>query len=202
MFLRIFVGIFIMSINIYGILPVNGYLSLRGYKNIAFGMDTNTVHNLVTKSVNTTKHKVSAEFIEAFSLREGNDALKYYDQQFKIIYIFFFEKNQLYRVDIASHSGASYEDLSIEHAVTPSYIVNLIDTVNVEYGAVTMYDREYRSYLGKDFDIDTYLWQSPLTSVSLIVKPTIGSFDKIVKYYTYRLTYYNDMLLKSISNVD
>ena len=199
MFLKIFIAIFILSLNLYPIDSMNGFLSLKGYKNIKFGVDTNTVHNLITKSASTIGNEIYAEFIGALKLRENNDALKYYDPQFKIVYIFFFEKNQLYRVDITTHSGDRYDDLSIEYPVAASHIKNIIETVNVEYGAITKHNREYLSYLGKDFDIDTYLWLSPLTSVSLVVKPTMATFDKTLKYYTYRLTYYNDILLKSIT---
>ncbi len=198
--LIVFIFIIISANNLYANAVIkSGYFKLDGYKNIKFGMDTNTVHNLVSKAAATSGNEIYAEFIETLKLRETNEALKYYDVQFKLIYIFFFENNQLYRIDIATHSGQSYDNADIENPVSASYIDSLVDSIKVSFGAITKHDREYFDYKNKDFAIDTYLWLSPLTSVSLVVKPTTKSYDKILKYYTYRLTYYNDMLLKQIS---
>ncbi len=173
-------------------------VDLGGYKNIKFGMDTNTVHSLVTGARNTTAREIYAEIIDTMHLTEHSEALKYYDPQYKLVYIFFFEYSQLYRIDIATYSGGYLHKLDIENPVPLTSVKNIISSIDIEYGKLAKHEREYKKYNGKDFFRDTYFWNSDVSSVSLIVNPTIATLDKEFKHYIYRLTYYNDSLVRKL----
>lgn len=205
--LKIFVIILALSVNAFGAdsfggkdtrSMIGGFANFDGYKNIKFGMDTNTVHSLITKAANTTKHEICAEFLDTLVLTENSEALKYYDVQYKLVYIFFFECSELYRIDIATYSGAYLYKLDIENPVSMSSIENIITSLNVEYGRFGHHSQERKGYNGKDFVRDTYMWKSSISSISLVVNPTISTFDKEYKNYIYRLTYYNDSLAQKL----
>ncbi len=189
---------FNMHLQAFATFVPKGFNNSEGYKNLKFGMDTNTVHLLVSKAANTTSTQISAELIDTMILTKYSEALKYYDAQYKLVYIFFFEYSELYRIDIATYSGGYLDSLEIENPVSISTIQNIISSINMEYGKRAKHEREYRVYNGKDFVRDTYLWSSDISSISFIVNPSISTLDKEYKHYMYRLTYYSDSLVRRL----
>ncbi len=204
---KIFLMLLALSFNVYAFVDIppkeavsmfGGFGDFDGYKNIKFGMDTNTVHSLITTTANTTEYEIYAELIDTMFLTESSEALKYYDPQYKLVYIFFFELSQLYRIDIATYAGGYLNNLDVENPVSLASIKNIVEAINIGYGRFDKYTREYKDYNGSDFVRDIYLWNSSLSSISLVVSPTIDTFDKDYKYYMYRLTYYNDRLISKL----
>lgn len=206
--IKIFVILLALSCNVYSYIDdippkgakqmFGGFANFEGYKNIKFGMDTNTVHSLISSAANTTSTEISAELIDTLILTENSEALKYYDAQYKLVYIFFFEQSQLYRIDIASYSGGYLDNLEIENPVSMSTIENIITSINVEYGRFTKHEIQEKGYKGFPFTRNTYWWLSNLGSISLLVNQSISTVDKEYKHYMYRLTYYSDRLVREL----
>lgn len=182
--------------------PIFGGLSdVVGYKNVKFGMNKETVNERLSKSLNTTKHEIHAVFMESIVIREDTECIKYYDEQSKLVYLFFFYKDSLYRIDVATHTGVRYDELDVNNYVALSRIDDLVRTLTAKHGRYSKVDREHYSYKGSDFDITTYWWTSEMSSVSLVVRPVIDMLKKEYKFYTYRLTYYDDIALYKMKDI-
>ena len=52
--------------------------------------------------------------------------------------------------------------------------------------------------LEKPFEEYTIWWSSDLVSVSLYVKPDLDTLDKVMKFYSYRISFYDEIRLKEI----
>lgn len=206
--MKIFVITFALSSSVYAYMDdiaprdvkqmFGGFGNFEGYKNIKFGMDTNTVHSLISSAANTTSTEIYAELIDTLILTDNSEALKYYDPQYKLVYIFFFEYSELYRIDIATYSGGYLHKLEIENPVSMAEVENVITYINAVYGRFIKYNREHKHHNGLHFIRDTYFWTSNMSSISLVVNPSISTLDKEYKHYMYRLTYYNDSLVRKL----
>ena len=81
-------------------------------------------------------------------------------------------------------------------------IDDIKEKLKFKYGEITKTDVKYYSFNKKPFEEYTIWWSSDLASVSLYVKPDLDSLDRVIKLYSYRISFYDEIRLKEIYSLN
>ena len=167
---------------------------LNGYKDLKFGMSIDEANNKITNyNVN-----VYADFLESFELKNNRVINIYKNDTEKLAYYLYFYNNELYRIEICNHIGDIYNNPSFYNPASLAEIDDIKEKLKFKYGEITKTDVKYYSFNKKPFEEYTIWWSSDLASVSLYVKPDLDSLDRVIKLYSYRISFYDEIRLKEI----
>lgn len=178
---------------IYAQVPsISPLADLEGYKTLRFGMTALEAENKIT-NYNTDIH---AYFLEELAIKTNTIARIYQNTNTHIAYYLFFYNDYLYRIDISSYIGVSYEKLQFTYPVEASVIEEIKNKLTAKYGNMTKADVKYYYYKRIPFEEYIYWWTSDIASISLNVKPDLDTLTKTVKLYSYRISFYDDIVMK------
>ncbi|ADG72532.1 hypothetical protein [Brachyspira murdochii] len=167
---------------------------LNGYKDLKFGMSIDEVNNKITNY----NLNVYADFLESFELKNNRVINIYKNDTEKLAYYLYFYNNELYRIEICNHIGDIYNNPSFYNPASLAEIDDIKEKLKFKYGEITKTDVKYYSFNKKPFEEYTIWWSSDLASVSLYVKPDLDSLDRVIKLYSYRISFYDEIRLKNI----
>ncbi|MEI0477866.1 hypothetical protein [Brachyspira pulli] len=168
--------------------------NLDGYKDLKFGMSIEEADNKITNyNVN-----VYADFSESYQLKNNTILNIYKNDVEKLAYYLYFYNNELYRIEICNHIGDIYNNPSFYEPATLADIDDIKAKLIFQYGQITKTDVKHYSFNKKPFEEYTIWWSSDLVSVSLYVKPDLDTLDKVMKFYSYRISFYDEIRLKEI----
>ena len=167
---------------------------LNGYKDLKFGMSIDEANNKITNY----NLNVYADFLESFELKNNRVINIYKNDTEKLAYYLYFYNNELYRIEICNHIGDIYNNPSFYNPVSLAEIDDIKEKLKFKYGEITKTDVKYYSFNKKPFEEYTIWWSSDLASVSLYVKPDLDSLDRVIKLYSYRISFYDEIRLKEI----
>jgi len=188
-----FVIIFLLIVNIlFAQLPE--FFHLRGYRNLNFGMSEEEAGNRITNY----NLDLYADFYETIYLDENVLLNIYKNDNDKLAYYLYFYKNYLYRIEICNHIGYSYDNIRFYYPVEGAVIDDIRESIKGRYGNISKTDVKYYSYYRKPFEEYVLWWQSDLASVSLYVKPDLDTLDRVIKKYSYRISFYDEIKMKEM----
>lgn len=168
--------------------------NLDGYKDLKFGMSIEEADNKITNyNVN-----IYADFSESFQLKNNTILNIYKNDVDKLAYYLYFYNNELYRIEICNHIGDIYNNPSFYEPATLADIDDIKAKLIFQYGKITKTDVKHYSFNKKPFEEYTIWWSSDLVSISLYVKPDLDTLDKVMKFYSYRISFYDEIRLKEI----
>lgn len=167
---------------------------LNGYKDLKFGMSIDEANNKITNY----NLNVYADFLESFELKNNRVINIYKNDTEKLAYYLYFYNNELYRIEICNHIGDIYNNPSFYNPASLAEIDDIKEKLKFKYGEITKTDVKYYSFNKKPFEEYTIWWSSDLASVSLYVKPDLDSLDRVIKLYSYRISFYDEIRLKEI----
>lgn len=167
---------------------------LNGYKDLKFGMSIDEANNKITNY----NLNVYADFLESFELKNNRVINIYKNDTEKLAYYLYFYNNELYRIEICNHIGDIYDNPSFYNPASLAEIDDIKEKLKFKYGEITKTDVKYYSFNKKPFEEYTIWWSSDLASVSLYVKPDLDSLDRVIKLYSYRISFYDEIRLKEI----
>ncbi|WP_157153941.1 hypothetical protein [Brachyspira murdochii] len=167
---------------------------LNGYKDLKFGMSIDEANNKITNY----NLNVYADFLESFELKNNRVINIYKNDTEKLAYYLYFYNNELYRIEICNHIGDIYNNPSFYNPASLAEIDDIKEKLKFKYGEITKTDVKYYSFNKKPFEEYTIWWSSDLASVSLYVKPDLDSLDRVIKLYSYRISFYDEIRLKDI----
>ncbi|WP_026364447.1 hypothetical protein [Brachyspira innocens] len=167
---------------------------LNGYKDLKFGMSIDEANNKITNY----NLNVYADFLESFELKNNRIINIYKNDTEKLAYYLYFYNNELYRIEICNHIGDIYNNPSFYNPASLAEIDDIKEKLKFKYGEITKTDVKYYSFNKKPFEEYTIWWSSDLASVSLYVKPDLDSLDRVIKLYSYRISFYDEIRLKEI----
>ena len=171
---------------------------LDGYKNLKFGMSIEEADNKITNY----NLDLYADFSASFQIKNNTILNIYKNDKEKLAYYLYFYNNELYRIEICNHIGDIYKNPSFYDPATLAVIDDIEEKLTFKYGSITKTDIKYFTYYKKTFEEYTIWWSSDLVSVSLYVKPDLDSLDKVIKLYSYRISFYDEIRLKKIYSSD
>ena len=171
---------------------------LDGYKNLKFGMSIEEADNKITNY----NLDLYANFSASFQIKNNTILNIYKNDKEKLAYYLYFYNNELYRIEICNHIGDIYKNPSFYDPATLAVIDDIKEKLTFKYGSITKTDIKYFTYYKKTFEEYTIWWSSDLVSVSLYVKPDLDSLDKVIKLYSYRISFYDEIRLKKIYSSD
>ncbi|WP_028329591.1 hypothetical protein [Brachyspira alvinipulli] len=171
---------------------------LDGYKNLKFGMSIEEADNKITNY----NLDLYADFSASFQVKNNTILNIYKNDKEKLAYYLYFYNNELYRIEICNHIGDIYKNPSFYDPATLAVIDDIKEKLTFKYGSITKTDIKYFTYYKKTFEEYTIWWSSDLVSVSLYVKPDLDSLDKVIKLYSYRISFYDEIRLKKIYSSD
>ncbi|MEI0602898.1 hypothetical protein R4K55_01660 [Brachyspira alvinipulli] len=171
---------------------------LDGYKNLKFGMSIEEADNKITNY----NLDLYADFSASFQIKNNTILNIYKNDKEKLAYYLYFYNNELYRIEICNHIGDIYKNPSFYDPATLAVIDDIKEKLTFKYGSITKTDIKYFTYYKKTFEEYTIWWSSDLVSVSLYVKPDLDSLDKVIKLYSYRISFYDEIRLKKIYSSD
>ncbi|WP_297276580.1 hypothetical protein [uncultured Brachyspira sp.] len=171
---------------------------LDGYKNLKFGMSIEEANNKITNY----NLDLYADFSASFQIKNNTILNIYKNDKEKLAYYLYFYNNELYRIEICNHIGDIYKNPSFYDPATLAVIDDIKEKLTFKYGSITKTDIKYFTYYKKTFEEYTIWWSSDLVSVSLYVKPDLDSLDKVIKLYSYRISFYDEIRLKKIYSSD
>nr|WP_245580657.1 hypothetical protein [Brachyspira alvinipulli] len=143
-----------------------------------------------------------ADFSASFQVKNNTILNIYKNDKEKLAYYLYFYNNELYRIEICNHIGDIYKNPSFYDPATLAVIDDIKEKLTFKYGSITKTDIKYFTYYKKTFEEYTIWWSSDLVSVSLYVKPDLDSLDKVIKLYSYRISFYDEIRLKKIYSSD
>lgn len=185
--------ILLISINsLFAQLPE--LFDLNGYKDLKFGMSIDDADNKITNY----NLNIYADFFESFELKNNTILKIYKNDTEKLAYYLYFYNNQLYRIEISNHIGDIYNNPRFYNPALMADIDNIKEYLTFQYGKINKTDVKYYSFHKKPFEEYTFWWASDLASVSLYIKPDLDTLDKVVKHYSYRISFYDEIKLKEI----
>ncbi|WP_300752494.1 hypothetical protein [uncultured Brachyspira sp.] len=191
--MRYIIVILLISANImFAQLPE--LFDLNGYKDLRFGMSIDEANNKITNY----NLNVYADFLESFELKNNRVINIYKNDTEKLAYYLYFYNNELYRIEICNHIGDIYNNPSFYNPASLAEIDDIKEKLKFKYGEITKTDVKYYSFNKKPFEEYTIWWSSDLVSVSLYVKPDLDSLDRVIKLYSYRISFYDEIRLKEI----
>lgn len=167
---------------------------LNGYKDLKFGMSIDEANNKITNY----NLNVYADFLESFELKNNRVINIYKNDTEKLAYYLYFYNNELYRIEICNHIGDIYNNPSFYNPASLAEIDDIKEKLKFKYGEITKTDVKYYSFNKKPFEEYTIWWSSDLASVSLYIKPDLDSLDRVIKLYSYRISFYDEIRLKNI----
>ncbi|MEI0524518.1 hypothetical protein R4K54_01180 [Brachyspira murdochii] len=167
---------------------------LNGYKDLKFGMSIDEANNKITNY----NLNVYADFLESFELKNNRVINIYKNDTEKLAYYLYFHNNELYRIEICNHIGDIYNNPSFYNPASLAEIDDIKEKLKFKYGEITKTDVKYYSFNKKPFEEYTIWWSSDLASVSLYIKPDLDSLDRVIKLYSYRISFYDEIRLKNI----
>ena len=167
---------------------------LNGYKDLKFGISIDEANNKITNY----NLNVYADFLESFELKNNRVINIYKNDTEKLAYYLYFYNNELYRIEICNHIGDIYNNPSFYNPASLAEIDDIKEKLKFKYGEITKTDVKYYSFNKKPFEEYTIWWSSDLASVSLYVKPDLDSLDRVIKLYSYRISFYDEIRLKEI----
>ena len=167
---------------------------LNGYKDLKFGMKMEEADNKITNY----NLNVYADFFESFELKNNTILKIYKNDTEKLAYYLYFYNNELYRIEISNHIGDIYNNPSFYEPASLADIDNLKEKLTFQYGPITKTDVKYYSFNKKPFEEYILWWSSDLASVSLYIKPDLDTLDNIMKHYSYRISFYDEIKIKEI----
>ena len=168
--------------------------NLDGYKNLKFGMSIEEADNKIT-NYNLSLY---ADFSESFMLKNNTILNIYKNDKEKLAYYLYLYNDELYRIEICNHIGDIYNKPIFYEPATLAVIDGIKEKLTLQYGKANKTDIKYFSYYKKTFEEYTLWWSSDLVSISLYVKPDLDSLDKVMKFYSYRISFYDEIKLKEI----
>ena len=167
---------------------------LNGYKDLKFGMKMEEADNKITNY----NLNVYADFFESFELKNNTVLNIYKNETEKLAYYLYFYNNELYRIEISNHIGDIYNNPSFYEPASLADIDNLKEKLTFQYGPITKTDVKYYSFNKQPFEEYILWWSSDLASVSLYIKPDLDTLDNIMKHYSYRISFYDEIKIKEI----
>ncbi|PCG19667.1 hypothetical protein [Brachyspira sp. G79] len=167
---------------------------LNGYKDLKFGMSIDEANDKITNY----NLNIYADFLESFELKNNRVINIYKNDTEKLAYYLYFYNNELYRIEICNHIGDIYNNPSFYNPASLAEIDDIKEKLKFKYGEITKTDVKYYSFNKKPFEEYTIWWSSDLASVSLYVKPDLDSLDRVIKLYSYRISFYDEIRLKNI----
>ncbi|MEI0517699.1 hypothetical protein [Brachyspira murdochii] len=191
--MKYIIVILLISVNImFAQLPE--LFELNGYKDLKFGMSIDEANNKITNY----NLNVYADFLESFELKNNRVINIYKNDTEKLAYYLYFHNNELYRIEICNHIGDIYNNPSFYNPASLAEIDDIKEKLKFKYGEITKTDVKYYSFNKKPFEEYTIWWSSDLASVSLYIKPDLDSLDRVIKLYSYRISFYDEIRLKNI----
>ncbi|PPS22279.1 hypothetical protein [Brachyspira murdochii] len=191
--MKYIIVILLISVNImFAQLPE--LFDLNGYKDLKFGMSIDEANNKITNY----NLNVYADFLESFELKNNRVINIYKNDTEKLAYYLYFYNNELYRIEICNHIGDIYNNPSFYNPASLAEIDDIKEKLKFKYGEITKTDVKYYSFNKKPFEEYTIWWSSDLASVSLYIKPDLDSLDRVIKLYSYRISFYDEIRLKNI----
>ncbi|WP_369681435.1 hypothetical protein [Brachyspira innocens] len=195
--MKYIIVILLISVNImFAQLPE--LFDLNGYKDLQFGMSIDEANNKITNY----NLNVYADFLESFELKNNRVINIYKNDTEKLAYYLYFYNNELYRIEICNHIGDIYNNPSFYNPASLAEIDDIKEKLKFKYGEITKTDVKYYSFNKKPFEEYTIWWLSDLASVSLYVKPDLDSLDRVIKLYSYRISFYDEIRLKEIYSLN
>ena len=195
--MKYIIVILLISVNImFAQLPE--LFDLNGYKDLQFGMSIDEANNKITNY----NLNLYADFLESFELKNNRVINIYKNDTEKLAYYLYFYNNELYRIEICNHIGDIYNNPSFYNPASLAEIDDIKEKLKFKYGEITKTDVKYYSFNKKPFEEYTIWWSSDLASVSLYVKPDLDSLDRVIKLYSYRISFYDEIRLKKIYSSD
>ncbi|WP_295155708.1 hypothetical protein [uncultured Brachyspira sp.] len=168
--------------------------NLNGYKDLKFGMTIEEADNKITNY----NLNVYADFFQSFELKNNTVLNTYKNDTEKLAYYLYFHNNQLYRIEICNHIGDIYNNPSFYNPAVLSDIDNIKENLLFQYGKINKTDIKHYSFNKKPFEEYVFWWSSELASISLYIKPDLDTLDKVIKHYSYRISFYDEIKIKEI----
>ncbi|WP_295161641.1 hypothetical protein [uncultured Brachyspira sp.] len=167
---------------------------LNGYKDLKFGMNIEEADNKITNY----NLNVYADFFESLQLKNNTILNIYKNDTEKLAYYLYFYNNQLYRIEICNHIGDIYNKPSFYNPAAMADIDSIKEKLIFKYGNITKTDIKNYSFNKNPFEEYILWWSSDLASVSLYIKPDLDTLNKVMKYYSYRISFYDEIKIKEI----
>lgn len=192
-YIRYIIVILLININIV-LAQLPKLFDLNGYKDLKFGMSIEEADNKITNY----NLNVYADFFESFELKNNTVLNIYKNDTQKLAYYLYFYNNELYRIEICNHIGDIYNNPSFYNPVTMADINNIKEELTFQYGQITKTDVKHYSFYKKPFEEYIIWWSSELASVSLYIKPDLDTLENVMKHYSYRISFYDEIKIKEI----
>lgn len=188
----------LISLSISGILfaQLPELFDLNGYKNLKFGESAEETESKIT-NYNLILY---ADYFETIELNGDTILNIYKNDKGETAYYLYFYKDYLYRIEICNHIGYSYNNPLFFYPVEGSAIDDIKEKMIGRYGETSKTDIKYFTYYDKPFEEYLFWWTSDLVSISLYIKPDLETLDKIIKKYSYRISFYDEIKMKEIRN--
>lgn len=169
---------------------------LNGYKNLKFGESAEETESKIT-NYNLILY---ADYFETIELNGDTILNIYKNDKEETAYYLYFYKDYLYRIEICNHIGYSYNNPLFSYPVEGSAIDDIKEKMIGRYGETSKTDIKYFTYYDKPFEEYLFWWTSDLVSISLYIKPDLETLNKIIKKYSYRISFYDEIKMREIRN--